>query len=168
MTRGLSYVQCNLPGPLGQLLVAASPLGLAGVWFEGQRHGPSAEQVALWPVQPDNPFLQQAAAQLKAYWAGAAAAFDVRLDLSAGTPFQQAVWQSLQHIPRTRVWTYAQVAQHAGYPRAARAVGAAIGRNPLGIVVPCHRVVGSDGSLTGYAGGLSRKSALLALEGALV
>ena len=96
---------------------------------------------------------------------GERAGFDLALDLGGGTPFQQAVWQALLRIPRGQTASYVALARSIGKPQAVRAVGAAVGRNPLSVVVPCHRVLGSDGSLTGYAGGLERKQALLRLEG---
>ena len=111
--------------------------------------------------------LREAAAQLAAYFAGTRADFDLPLDLQAGTPFQQSVWDALRAIPRGRTTSYAELARRLGRPQAARAIGAAVGRNPVSIVVPCHRVLGTDGTLTGYAGGLERKTALLQLEGAL-
>lgn len=96
---------------------------------------------------------------------GERAGFDLALDLGGGTPFQQAVWQALLRIPRGQTASYGALARSIGKTQAVRAVGAAVGRNPLSVVVPCHRVLGSDGSLTGYAGGLERKQALLRLEG---
>jgi methylated-DNA-[protein]-cysteine S-methyltransferase len=158
----------TIASPLGPLLLAASDQGLAGVWFDDQQHRPPDAAVAAWCENPQHPLLQQAAQQLGAYFQVAPDAtqrFDLPLDLSAGTAFQQAVWRVLLEIPSGKTHSYAQVAQAVGSPTAVRAVGAAIGRNPLSIVVPCHRVVGSDGALTGYAGGLQRKTALLAREG---
>ena len=103
--------------------------------------------------------------QLQAYAAGKAIKFGCRLDLSAGTPFQQKVWRALQTIPRGETRSYAWVAKAIGKPKAARAVGAACGANPVPIIVPCHRVVASDGSLGGFSGGLALKKRLLKLEG---
>jgi methylated-DNA-[protein]-cysteine S-methyltransferase len=151
--------------PLGTMLLAASAQGLAGVWFEGQRHGPDSRG---WPDDPQHPVLREAIAQLHAWFAGERTHFDLPLDLQAGTPFQRDVWDALRAIPRGATTSYAQLARALGRPQAARAVGAAVGRNPCSIVVPCHRVLGSGGSLTGYAGGLARKTALLQLEGALM
>lgn len=107
------------------------------------------------------------ARQLQRYAAGKSVSFRVRLDLSTGTPFQQKVWRALLKIPRGETRSYLWVARHIGKPRAVRAVGAACGANPVGIIVPCHRVVASDGSLGGYTGGLKWKKRLLKLEGAL-
>lgn len=151
--------------PLGAVLIAASTRGIAGIWFEGQRHGPDASG---WTVQPDHPLLRRAAAQLDAYFAGRRSSFDLPLDPQGGTPFQRSVWQALQAIPAGGTTSYAELGQRIGRPAASRAVGVAVGRNPVSIVVPCHRVLGSGGALTGYAGGLERKRALLALEGALM
>jgi len=148
--------------PLGPLLLVATDAGLAGAWFDAQKHHPGLLDV---PVQPGQPHLAQAAREFAAYWRDGSTVFTVALD-AAGTPFQQAVWQALLDIPSGGLSTYGEIAQRIGRAAAVRAVGAAVGRNPIGIVVPCHRVIGRDGSLTGYAGGLHRKQALLALEGA--
>jgi methylated-DNA-[protein]-cysteine S-methyltransferase len=149
--------------PLGAVLLAATDRGLAGLWFEGQRYHPNA---ADWPMEPGHPVLTVACKQLDEYFAGRRTAFDLPLDLQGGTPFQRSVWQALLGIPAGERTSYAVLSQRIGKPAAVRAVGAAVGRNPVSIVVPCHRVVGTDGSLTGYAGGLERKSALLRLESA--
>ena len=152
--------------PLGPIVLAATDRGLAGLWFEGQRHWPAA--LAQWPAQPDHPVLVRARAQLDDYFAGRLQAFDLPLDLPLGTPFQAKVWAALCAIPHGQTLSYAALSLLIGAPAAVRAVGAAIGRNPVGIVVPCHRVLGKAGALTGYAGGLERKTALLRLEGALL
>lgn len=154
----------TIASPLGPLLLAASTQGLAGVWFTDQRHRPSASTVAAWNDGGQQPVLQRAADQLRRYFQGDAVRFDLPLDLSGGTAFQQAVWQALLDIPSGATGHYGEVAQRIGRPTAVRAVGTAIGRNPLSIVVPCHRVLGAGGALTGYAGGLDRKAALLRLE----
>ena len=156
------WVQTTTPSPLGPLLLAASAQGLAGVWFEDQRYRPDPQG---WPEDPRHPVLQQAIAQLDAYFAGDLQRFDLPLDLGRGTPFQQAVWRALIDLAPGQTTRYGDLARGLGRPRAARAVGAAVGRNPLSIVVPCHRVLGAAGALTGYAGGLERKQALLRLEG---
>lgn len=153
------------PSPLGTIIVAATSRGLAGLWFEGQKHLPDLRG---WPEEPNHPVLVQAIAQLREYFAGTRSTFDLPLDLQRGTGFQQSVWRALLAIPAGRTSSYRGICEAIGKPAAARAVGAAVGRNPLSIVVPCHRVLGTDGSLTGYAGGLERKSALLRLEGALM
>ena len=151
-----------IDSPLGRITLARTHNGLAGIWFEGQRHAPAHLDC---PERPDDALLRQAAQQLADYWAGHRKHFDLPLD-AQGTRFQRGVWQALLRIDAGRTTTYGAIAQAVGAPRAARAVGAAIGRNPLSIVVPCHRVIGSDGSMTGYAGGLPRKTALLQLESA--
>ena len=161
MTNRLTH---TLQSPLGPITLAASAQGLCGVWFEGQRHGPSDALVQSWAVDHAHPVLQVAALQLHAFFAGKVQRFDLPLDLSAGTPFQQAVWRALLAIPSGQTQSYGDLAKQLLKPTAVRAVGAAVGRNPLSIVVPCHRVLGANGQLTGYAGGLWRKQALLQLE----
>ena len=158
----MNPVCTHYESPLGTMLLAATDRGLAGVWFVGQRHGPDS---AGWLQEPQHPVLREAMAQLAAWFAGERRRFELPLDLQAGTPFQQDVWTALLAIPRGGTTSYAELARRLGRPGAARAVGAAVGRNPISIVVPCHRVLGSGGSLTGYAGGLERKTALLELEG---
>lgn len=148
---------------LGQVTLAATAAGLCGLWFQDQHHHPD---LAAVPVRSAVPILDAAAAQLRDYLAGTRAAFELPLDLSCGTHFQQSVWKALLRIPRGATTTYGALAAALDRPRAVRAVAAAIGRNPISIVVPCHRVLGADGSLTGYAGGLDRKRRLLALESA--
>jgi methylated-DNA-[protein]-cysteine S-methyltransferase len=150
--------------PLGRVRLAATDQGLAGLWFVGQKHSPDTTG---WQDDPHHPVLREAATQVLAYFQGQRRSFDLPLDLSRGTPFQQAVWNALLAIPCGATRRYGQLSQSIGHPAAARAVGAAVGRNPISVIVPCHRVLGADGSLTGYAGGLERKSALLKLEGAL-
>ncbi len=156
-----SIVQARYQSPLGPMILAATSRGLAGVWFEGQRHIPDS---SAWPLQPRHPILRQAQSQLQEYFAGERGSFDLPLDLRGGTLFQQSVWRALLSIPRGATTSYGVLSRGIGQPAAARAVGAAVGCNPVCIVVPCHRVLGSDGSLTGYAGGLERKGALLRLE----
>ena len=164
-----STVQTTCFSPLGVITLAATPLGLAGLWFDGQQHLPDAllNTSTTWPVDISHPVLRLAHQQLTEYFAGHRQHFDLPLDLSGGTDFQQAVWQALLTISPGQTQSYGQVSQHIGRPTAVRAVGAAIGRNPVSIIVPCHRVVGANGCLTGYAGGLPRKTHLLTLEGAL-
>lgn len=151
--------------PLGPLLLAATPLGLAGAWFvHGQRDTPDP---AGWTEHPDHPVLREAAVQLADYFAGQRQQFALPLDLRHGTAFQRTVWQALLSIPFGQTTRYGALAGRVGRPTAVRALGAAVGRNPISIIVPCHRVIGADGSLTGYAGGLDRKTTLLRLEGVL-
>lgn len=150
--------------PLGPVRLAASAQGLSGVWFEGQDESIHASR---WTLDANHALLQQAARQLTEYFAGQRRTFDLPLDLSTGTPFQQAVWRALLDVPFGQTCSYGKVSTTIGKPTAVRAVGGAIGRNPLSIVVPCHRVIGASGALTGYSGGMDRKVALLTLEGSL-
>ena len=162
-------VQTIVDSPLGDLRLVASTRGLAGLWFvQRQRHEPPAERLAAWQTVASHPVLDAAARQLGEYFHGRRQRFDLALDLEQGTPFQRAVWRALLAIPAGATTSYGTLATGLGRPQAVRALGAAVGRNPLSIIVPCHRVVGSNGSLTGYAGGLDRKQALLELEGALI
>ena len=157
-----TIVQTRYPSPFGSMLLAATDRGLAGLWFDGQRHQPA---MADWPQAHQHPVLLQAAQQLSEYFGGRRTTFDLPLDLRGGTPFQQSVWQALLDIEAGQVSTYGALSRRINNPSAVRAVGAAVGRNPISIIVPCHRVLGADGALTGYAGGLDRKTALLKLEG---
>lgn len=152
--------QATIASPLGPVLLARTAAGLAGAWFEGQQHHPGALAA---PEQPTDALLQEAAQQLQAYFDGARSTFALPLDLH-GTAFQRSVWQALQRIAPGATCSYADIAAALGTPSAVRAVGGAVGRNPVSVIVPCHRVVGRDGSLTGYAGGVDRKRALLRLE----
>ncbi len=159
--------QCRIETPLGPLLLAATARGLAGAWFDGQAHHPG--ELAA-PVEPTHPHLRQATHELAAYFSAAGtgqapAGFTLALD-PQGTAFQQQVWLALRAIATGQTCSYGAIARQIGRPSAVRAVGAAVGRNPLSVVVPCHRVLGGDGALTGYAGGLDRKRALLRHEGA--
>ncbi len=154
----------RMTSPLGTVLLAACQSQLVGVWFDGQAHLPDLSACAPSASQP---VLQLAQGQLAAYFAGQRSLFDLPLSLTTGTAFQQAVWQALLTIPFGSTCSYGQLASRIGKPSAVRAVAAAVGRNPLSIIVPCHRVIGANGNLTGYAGGLTRKTALLQLEGAL-
>ena len=160
--------QCRINTPLGPMTLAATAQGLAAALFDDQAHHPG--ELAA-PVNAAQQHLATAAAEFTAYFDTAAASgfthFSVPLD-PQGTDFQQRVWQLLLGIAAGRLSSYGAIAQQLGQPTAARAVGAAVGRNPIAIIVPCHRVVGRNGSLTGYAGGLPRKQALLQHEGALL
>lgn len=166
-------LQMRTDTPLGPVRLAASAQGLVGLWFEGQRHEPTEQLYGAraWPgAQASTPaqwaHVQQAATELDEYLQGQRQCFAVAVDLRAGTAFQQAVWQALLGLPVGHTCTYGALARQIGNPAAVRAVGAAVGRNPVSVIVPCHRVLGGDGSLTGYAGGLDRKAALLRREGA--
>ena len=148
--------------PLGPMTAAATALGLGGLWFDDQAHHPG--QLAA-PEQPAHPWLRQAGEALARYHAAPAAGGLPLppLDLG-GTPLQQAVWQALLAIAPGQTRRYGELAAALGRPAAARAIGAAVGRNPVSVLVPCHRVVGAHGALTGYAGGLERKRHLLGAE----
>jgi methylated-DNA-[protein]-cysteine S-methyltransferase len=152
--------QCRIASPLGTMLLARSEAGLAGAWFEKQKHHPEPIDA---PERADDPLLAAAARQLRDYFVGAIDAFDLPLDLQ-GTAFQRDVWQALIAIAPGETRSYGNIARELGLPSASRAVGSAVGRNPVSIIVPCHRVVGSSGALTGYAGGLDRKTSLLRIE----
>jgi methylated-DNA-[protein]-cysteine S-methyltransferase len=156
-------VQTTYDSPLGRIILAASGERLVGVWFDDQRHLPDFSN---WPQASAHKVLETAKAQLSDYFAGHRITFELPLDLNTGTDFQQSVWRALLSIPPGATSSYGAMSVMLGNPKAVRAVGGAIGRNPLSIIVPCHRVLGSDGTLTGYAGGLARKTALLQHEGA--
>jgi methylated-DNA-[protein]-cysteine S-methyltransferase len=156
--------------PLGKIWLAATAHGLSGLWFEGQKHLPDLADPTYFTAG-QNSFSQDAERWLQAYFKGQAKGKEPErptLDLSGGTDFQQSVWQALLHIPFGQSLSYRQIAQSIHNPSAVRAVGAAVGRNPVSLIVPCHRVIGANGSLTGYAGGLERKTQLLQLEGLLI
>jgi methylated-DNA-[protein]-cysteine S-methyltransferase len=165
-----------LPSPLGPILITFDDSVLTGLYFEGQKDAPvvvaagRAEKLADSGADArrddDHPIAARVRAQLERYFAGRGADFDVPIRLE-GTAFQQRVWQALRAIPAGRTLCYGDIARLVGAQAAVRAVGAAIGRNPVSIIVPCHRVIGRNGTLTGYAGGLARKETLLRLEGAV-
>jgi methylated-DNA-[protein]-cysteine S-methyltransferase len=146
--------------PQGTMLLTATPKGLAGVYFKGQKHFPKRRD---WRLDRRHPVLRRAKKELAQYFSGRRRRFGIALD-PQGTAFQRAVWKQIARIGYGQTLSYGELARRAGHPGSARAAGAATGRNPIGIIVPCHRVMGSNGSLTGYAGGLHRKRALLALE----
>jgi len=147
--------------PLGTMLVASDGSALTGAWFEGQRYMPSIDE--RWQRRRDSAVLQRAAALLDEFFSGKRKSFDIAL-APAGTPFQRAIWREIHAVPYGETVAYRDLAMRTGNAAAVRAAGAATGRNPLSIFVACHRIVGADGTLTGYAGGLDRKRALLALE----
>ncbi|MEI5584329.1 MULTISPECIES: methylated-DNA--[protein]-cysteine S-methyltransferase [unclassified Agromyces] len=157
----------TLPTPLGDLLVVADDGGLAGVYFPGHWHPPAAESLGAEVDAPRDPLFAQLGAELAEYLDGRRTDFDLPL-AAVGDDFQQAVWAMLREIPFGETVTYGELAARLGDRNLARRVGNAVGRNPISILVPCHRVVGADGSLTGYAGGFERKRRLLELEGAAV
>ncbi len=163
----------SFPTPLGDAWLAASDAGLSGIWFHDQKHLPDFSNKQRFE-KGEHRFMHAAIDQLAPYFSSKARPAEFRfgknlpLDLSAGTAFQQSVWQALLTIPLGGSVSYGAIAEKINNPAAVRAVGAAVGRNPISILVPCHRVLGRDGSLTGYAGGLDRKVALLRLEGLLI
>ena len=147
---------------LGRVLATARDDAITGVYFDGQRYEPAVDPA--WTEDPGHPPLAACAQQLRDYFEGRRNSFELPL-APEGTPFQRRVWEEIARIPFGATLSYAELALRAGSPTAARAAGAATGRNPLSVVVPCHRVVGSAGALTGYAGGLARKARLLEIEG---
>jgi len=159
--RPKAYVSTTVASPVGRLKLIASNDGLAAILWENDRPG----RVRLEAAAEDagHPILRETGRQLREYFAGRRTVFDLELDF-AGTEFQKKVWRALLTIPFGETRTYAQIARQIGRPRAVRAVGAANGRNPISIVAPCHRVIGSNGALTGFAGGLDTKERLLRLE----
>ena len=155
------YFYKVLPSPVGSLTLVASDHGLAAILWEND----DPRRVRLPPLQQDenHPILLETERQLNAYFTGKLERFSVALDF-AGTEFQKKVWAALLTIPFGETRTYAQIAEQIGNPKAVRAVGAANGRNPISIIAPCHRVIGTNGKLTGFAGGLEIKSFLLEIE----
>jgi methylated-DNA-[protein]-cysteine S-methyltransferase len=151
-----------LPSPIGPLTLVAEAGQLTALYMDAQRHRPDEASLGV-PGDRDGAPFAAAARQLADYFAGQLTAFDLPLAPS-GTPFQRQVWAALQTIPYGQTWSYAQLAEKIGRASAVRAIGLANGKNPIALVIPCHRVIGSDGSLTGYGGGLDRKRFLLDLE----
>ncbi|MCW2744896.1 MAG: ogt [Mycobacterium sp.] len=146
----------TVDSPVGPLTLTSIDGRLTGLHMVDQAHAPAERD--HWVQQPG--LFHDAVAQLQAYFAGELRTFDLPLDM-LGTPFQRRVWEALRTIPYGETWSYAELARAVGSPGASRAVGLANGRNPVGIIVPCHRVIGANGSLTGYGGGLPRKAWLL-------
>lgn len=153
-------LQRRIETPLGPLTAARSAAGLSGLWFDDQKHHPGPLDVP--EDNGSDPVLAATALALTAYFSGQR--FELPPLDPAGTDFQRAVWRALLAIEPGQPATYGALAQRLGRASAARALGAAVGRNPISVLVPCHRVVGAGGALTGYAGGLDRKQALLDLE----
>ena len=150
--------------PLGPVIAIANEHGITHIDFVGAKY---ARAIAPdWVEDPQSPALRACLAQLAQYFAGERTTFELPL-APEGSSFQQRVWQEIARVPYGKTITYGELAKRAGAPGQARAAGAATGRNPIGVVIPCHRIMGADGSLTGYAGGLERKRGLLELEGAL-
>lgn len=154
-----SFYGTTMDSPVGRLTLLASTVGLVGIYFENRFEG-------LWEKE-DCEILRLTQAQLEAYFEGSRHEFDLPLDLR-GTEFQKQVWQALATIPFGHTCSYRELAEQVGRPKASRAIGLANGSNPISIVLPCHRVIGSNGKLVGYGGGLDRKLKLLQFEGALL
>lgn len=152
----------SFDSPLGPILLTAEDGALTGVYFGAQKYFPTLANSETTAT----PVLLQAKHELQEYFAGTRKTFGVPL-APKGSPFQQAVWRAIASVPFGATISYTELARRAGHEGSVRAVGAATGRNPIGIIIPCHRIVGADGSLTGYAGGLDKKRALLSLESAL-
>ncbi|MGD9844901.1 MAG: methylated-DNA--[protein]-cysteine S-methyltransferase [Variibacter sp.] len=157
----MSYAYKIIASPVGRLKLVASDKGLAAILWEND----DPDRVRVGPLleSPGHPILRETERQLAQYFAGRLKAFTVPLDFQ-GTAFQKSVWKALLTIPFGETRTYADIARQIGRPTAFRAVGAANGKNPISIIAPCHRVIGSSGSLTGFAGGLAAKARLLRLE----
>lgn len=163
-----SIILATIPTDAGRFGAVVTPQGLARLTFPDEPFDWCHDWVRRWEpgaaVVADGPGLAPVSSQLQAYFRGTLRSFDMPLDMR-GTPFQREVWQALTAIPFGETRSYGQIAAQIGRPKAVRAVGAANGANPVPIIVPCHRVIGSNGKLTGYAGGLALKQQLLALEG---
>lgn len=157
----MSLFYTIIPSPVGKLKLVATDRGLAAVLWENEN--PNRVRLGAMTAEPRHPVLLQTQQQLHEYFAGTRKAFTLPLD-TVGTAFQQKVWAALIAIPFGETRTYGELARQLGNPNASRAVGAANGKNPLSIIAPCHRLIGSDGSLTGFAGGIETKQFLLRLE----
>ena len=155
-------VRTQYQSPLGLIHLLVLKHHLVGVWFDGQAHQPDLSRT---PVTEGSPIANDTARQLTEYFAGHRQSFELPTKLIFGTPFQHQVWRLLSRLAFGDCCSYRDIALQLGKPLAARAVGAAVGRNPLSLIIPCHRVLSAKGKLTGYAGGLERKAALLLLEG---
>lgn len=155
----MSICYTTFNSPLGKMTIQANDDGLMGAWFETQTTQPQD----LGKKDPKHPILILTINQLQEYFSHRREMFQLPL-AAKGTEFQQQVWQALKTIPYGETWSYQQLAEAIGNPKAVRAVGLANGKNPISVIVPCHRVIGKQGKLTGYAGGLDRKAALLKLE----
>lgn len=158
----MSLFYKTIPSPVGELTLIAGDQGLCAILWENE--DPTRVRLGEMKERASHPILQEATRQLQNYFAGKLERFTVPLDFATGTDFQKKVWLALTTIPFGETRSYAQIAAQIGHPSAVRAVGAANGKNPLSIIAPCHRVIGSNGKLTGFAGGLKAKAFLLALE----
>jgi len=150
--------------PIGEITIYANNKAVTGLYMGEYHHWKSANARFQFAREKDTPVLLQAQKEINAYFAGKLTTFTVPVDVS-GTAFQKAVWGALQEIGYGELWTYADVANRIGKPRACRAAGGAIGSNPVSIIIPCHRVIGSNATLTGFGGGLPAKQRLLEIEG---
>ena len=159
----MSHVHKTMKFPVGELTLVGSEKGLAAILWEND--DPLRVRIKIGPEDAHHPVLVETERQLNEYFTGTRKEFSVALDFVVGTPFEQQVWRALLRIPFGETRSYGDVARQIGRPKAARAVGAANRKNPFSIIDPCHRVVGSSGKLTGYAGGLAAKLLLLRLEG---
>lgn len=155
----MNKIYTEMPSPLGMVTIQANSQGLLGVWFETCTTKPDE----LGQRDDHHPILTQCVEQIGEYFSGLREQFELPL-AATGTDFQNQVWHALTTIPYGETWSYQDLADAIGNPKAVRAVGMANGKNPISIVVPCHRVIGKNGKLTGYAGGVERKQQLLALE----
>lgn len=159
----MTHYSKTIWSPVGELTLVADERGLAAILWENDR--PDRVRLGVLSEKPDHPVLVETERQLGEYFSGDRRSFDVPLSF-AGTDFQKRVWAALLAIPFGETRSYGEIADQLGNPGASRAVGAANGRNPISIIAPCHRVVGSNGKLTGFAGGLEAKAFLLDLEAA--
>ena len=158
----MTYAYKMTPSPVGELKLVASDKGLTAILWEGD--SPDRVRLGATTEDAEHPVLVEAAKQIGEYFAGTRTSFDVPLDFN-GTDFQKSVWAALLTIPFGETRSYAEIARQVGRPTAFRAVGAANGKNPISIIAPCHRVIGTNGTLTGFAGGLEAKALLLGIEG---
>ena len=164
MTKSLHAARKRIPTPLGWMTATRNERGLTGLWFDGQKHYPGGLDAV--PLVSTDVLLDEVDAALQAYFKGQVLPSDLLNKAEPqGTPFQREVWQALLRIKPGESRSYGALARQLGRPNAVRALGAAVGRNPISILIPCHRVLGAAGELTGYAGGLERKKAMLDLEG---
>jgi methylated-DNA-[protein]-cysteine S-methyltransferase len=156
-----AHSYCAIKSPIGELRLAADDTALTGLYFAGCKHIPATRK--QWTLDARHPVLLEAAKQLGEYFAGKRATFSLPLRL-VGTDFQERVWNEIALIPHGETVSYSELAKRAGKPLAIRAAGTSTGRNPISIIIPCHRVMGKNGGLHGFAGGLDRKRRLLGIE----
>jgi methylated-DNA-[protein]-cysteine S-methyltransferase len=156
--KSYTYLKTKL---LGDLLLVATSTHLIGVYFPNHKHGP--KQPCDWELNPEHPILRRAGKEIQEYLGGERTSFSVPITFE-GTDFQREIWRQIALIPFGKTITYTELARRANTSKAVRAAGAATGKNPLSIIVPCHRIIGKYGSMTGFAGGLDRKKSLLKIE----